>query len=118
MSDDDGTLVLSDETKRVKVTETLYDAKVARLRHIATSEFDEDGPLWTLTEGRFPDAVNLPGRRYAHLWRMVESPVEAFHVLAPRLLEEVAMMGYGLSIMETIGEMWLCTLVAEEKVRK
>lgn len=112
---DEGTLVLSDESKTRKVAVSLHEARVARMRQIAEMERDTEGPLWTLTEGRFPDEVNLPGRHYAHLWRIAESPVEAFHLLAPRLLEEVAMMGYGLSIQEMETGWWLCTLVAEER---
>lgn len=115
---DEGTLVLSDESKTRKVNISVYEAQLARLRYIASSENDVDGPLWQLMEGHFVDSVGLPRRRYAHLYRVVDSPIEAFEILAPRMLEEVAMLALSMSVRETEFGQWICCLEANEKVSK
>ena len=89
---------------------TFYDAQLARMH--ALDEIEPE--TWCLVESRMPDVVGLPSKRWAHLWRLADSAVEAFRLGKP-LLEEVAMFGFSLTITETGVGNWVLTLMAREK---
>lgn len=97
----------------------LYDAQVARLRSIAEQEYDHEGiQVWCLSESQLPDAVGLPGRRFAQIWMTTESRAEAFEAVGKRMVDEWQLYGFDLSITwDVLLLRWVCTLSCKEGIR-
>jgi hypothetical protein len=106
----ESTVVLSTGGVGMGGIPAFYDAQLSRMHTLDDAEPD----TWCLVESRMPDVVGLPAKRWAHLWRLADSAVEAFQLGKP-LLEEVAMFGFSLTITETGVGNWVLTLMARER---
>lgn len=113
---DDGTLVLSDESKTRKVGISVYEAQVARLRQVAETEMGEDGiPIWNVSEHTMSDVVGLPSRRCINIWMTTDSQMFAFGHMGARMLNEWVMFGVNMSIQwDHVMGVWVCTMGAVE----